>query len=60
MMCLMIMWRTSRLCTDGLRGFGLVISVLKISPWYRPTTKIDDDELKAAVEELRMKCPISN
>ena len=32
MRCLMTMWRTSELCPEGLRGFGLLISVLKINP----------------------------
>ena len=58
----------NEVCADGLRGFSLVISVLKTNPVVgcRPTTglvfkteitrlksakKIDNDELKAVVEE---------
>ena len=44
---------TSKLCADDLRDFGLAISVLKINPVKcdRLATKIDNDELKAVVEE---------
>ena len=32
MKCLVTMWQISKLSSDGLRGFGLVISDLKINP----------------------------